>query len=317
MPTPQSVMHAVVENISRVIVGKRTAAELMLISLLCEGHVLIEDRPGVGKTTLVSAMARSVDCSFRRIQFTPDILPSDITGFSMFNQKSGQFEFKPGLVMSCFVLADEINRTSPKTQASLLEVMEECQVTVDGVTYPVGPPFMVMATQNSAEYVGTYPLPEAQIDRFFMRISLGYPEADEEVAILKRFGAQNPLLGLSSVTDGKAIVALQEMVRRVYVEDSVYRYIVALTRRTREHPDIELGASPRGSLALFRASQASAFYQGRGFVLPDDVKIMSAPTLAHRLILRQEARLRGQTQEALVAESLRQIPVPVVRAHGA
>lgn len=317
MHNPQGVMRAVIDNISRVMVGKKSAAELVLISLLCEGHVLIEDMPGVGKTTLVSAMARSVDCSFRRIQFTPDILPSDITGFSMFNQKSGQFEFKPGLVMSCFILADEINRTSPKTQASLLEVMEESHVTVDGITYPVGPPFMVMATQNPSEYVGTYPLPEAQVDRFFMRISLGYPGADDEVNILKRFSQDDPLKTLTPVTDGETVAALQGLTRRVFVEESLHRYVVALVRLTREHPDVELGASPRGSLALFRASQAAALYQGRSYVLPDDVKAMCLPTLSHRLILRQEARLRGQTAEDIIVESLRQIPVPAVRSHGA
>ncbi len=317
MHKTQALMRAIVDNIQRVIVGKREAAELMLVALLCEGHVLIEDVPGVGKTSLVSAMARSVDCSFRRIQFTPDILPSDITGFSMYNQKTGEFEFHQGLVMSCFVLADEINRTSPKTQASLLEVMEEHQVTVDGVTYPVGPPFMVMATQNPSEYVGTYPLPEAQVDRFFMRISLGYPSADEEISILRRFKEDDPLKHLRPVATGEHIVALQERVKRVYVEDSLHRYIVEMVRRTREHPEIALGASPRGSLALYRAAQALALYDGREYILPDDVKMMASAVLSHRIILRQEAVLRGQTPGQIISETLFQTPVPAVRTHGA
>ncbi len=317
MHKTQTLMRAIVDNIGQVIVGKRESAELMLIALLCEGHVLIEDVPGVGKTSLVSAMARSVDCSFRRIQFTPDILPSDITGFSMYNQKSGDFEFRPGLVMSCFILADEINRTSPKTQASLLEVMEEHQVTVDGVTYPVGPPFMVMATQNPSEYVGTYPLPEAQVDRFFMRISMGYPSADEEISILRRFKERDPLREIRPVADGVGIVELQDRVKKVFVEDSLHRYIVEIVRRTREHPDIALGASPRGSLSLFRAAQALALYDGRAYILPDDVKMMALPVLSHRLILRQEAILRGQTAEQIIGDALRQTPVPAVRTHGA
>ena len=306
----QLITRGIVDNVERVIVGKREAAELMLIALLCEGHVLIEDVPGVGKTSLVQALARSVDSSFRRIQFTPDILPSDITGFSLYSQKTGEFVFKPGLVMSCFILADEINRTSPKTQASLLEVMEERQVTVDGVTHPVGPPFMVMATQNPAEYVGTYPLPEAQVDRFFMRISLGYPTADDEVAILKRFKEKDPLRGLRPVASGADIVALQEVVRKIFVAQSLYYYTVELTRRTREHPDVELGASPRGSLSLYRAAQARALFEGRDFVLPDDIKRMAPSILPHRLILRREATLRRVTADGIIRDILKEAETP-------
>ncbi|MCL2747591.1 MAG: MoxR family ATPase [Oscillospiraceae bacterium] len=307
----QRLIRAIVDNVERVIVGKRETAQLMLIALLCEGHVLIEDVPGVGKTTLVQALARSVDCSYRRIQFTPDILPSDITGFSMYNQKTGEFVFKPGLVMSCFILADEINRTSPKTQASLLEVMEEGQVTVDGVTRPVGPPFMVMATQNPSEYVGTYPLPEAQVDRFFMRVNLGYPSADEEIAILHRFRQDNPLLTLKPVAGGADIIGLQRYVKQVFVADGIYRYLVDIVRGTREHPDVELGASPRGSLALYRASQALALLNGRDYVLPDDIKRMAPVVLNHRLILRREALLRHLDADIIIKEILTNSRVPI------
>ena len=314
MDRTQHLMRAIVDNVERVIVGKREAAELMLIALLCEGHVLIEDVPGVGKTSLVQALARSVDCSFRRIQFTPDILPSDITGFSLYSQKTGEFVFKPGLVMSCFILADEINRTSPKTQASLLEVMEERQVTVDGVTHPVGPPFMVMATQNPSEYVGTYPLPEAQVDRFFMRIRLGYPTAEEEVSILKRFKESDPLRMLRPVAAGGDIVKMQDKVKQIYVAESLHRYAVELVRRTREHPDVALGASPRGSLSLYRAAQALALFEGREFTLPDDVKRMACPVLSHRLIVSREAALKRVTADSVIEEILGKTQMPERRA---
>ena len=318
MDKSQRLMRDIVDNVGRVIVGKRGAAELLLIALLCEGHVLIEDVPGVGKTSLVQALARSVDCSCRRIQFTPDILPSDITGFSLYNQKTGEFVFKPGLVMSCFVLADEINRTSPKTQASLLEVMEERQVTVDGVTHPVGPPFMVMATQNPSEYVGTYPLPEAQVDRFFMRINLGYPTAEEEMDILRRFKESDPLHTLKPVAAGADIVQLQNNVKKIFVAEVLHRYVVELVRRTRKHPDIDLGASPRGSMSLYRAAQARAYFEGRDYVLPDDVKCMALPVLSHRLIVRRESSLRRVTAESVIAEILSKAPIPQApHVHGA
>ena len=313
MDNTQQLTNAIVGNVTRVIVGKKETVELMLIALLSEGHVLIEDVPGVGKTTLVQALARSVDCSFRRIQFTPDILPSDITGFSLYNQKTGEFVFKPGLIMSCFILADEINRTSPKTQASLLEVMEERQVTVDGVTHPVGPPFMVMATQNPSEFVGTYPLPEAQVDRFFMRVNLGYPTADEEMSILRRFREADPLLTLHPVAGIDDIVDLQRQVKQVFVADMLYSYIVEIVRRTREHPDVALGASPRGSLALYRAAQARAMLDGRAYSLPDDVKRMAPSVLLHRLIMNREAILRRYTADSVIEEILSQTPVPASR----
>lgn len=306
---------AVIDNISQVIIGKKNVTELMLTALICEGHVLVEDVPGVGKTSLVSAMAKSVDCSFRRIQFTPDILPSDITGFSLFNQKTGEFEYKQGLVMSSFILADEINRTSPKTQASLLEVMEENQVTVDGVSRPVGKPFMVMATQNPVDYIGTYPLPEAQMDRFFMKIRLGYPEKAEEAGILHRYRLSDPLEELAPVAQAEDIVELQRLVKEVYVDESLYGYTVDIVRNTRSHPDVELGASPRGSLSLFRAAQAWALYCGRDYVLPDDVKEMAKPVLSHRLILKQEARIRRVEPEDIVDAVLQQAPVPRIRAN--
>lgn len=310
----RNVCHAIVQNVARVLVGKEEAAEMVLIALLCEGHVLIEDIPGVGKTSLASALAKSVSCSFKRIQFTPDILPSDITGFSLFNPKTGEFEYRPGLVMSSFILADEINRTSPKTQASLLEVMEESQVTVDGVTRPVGPPFMVIATQNPVDYVGTYPLPEAQLDRFLMRIALGYPNQAEEISILSRFKNDDPLSALVPVANAEQIVALQDLVRNVHVEDSLYVYITSLVRATRKHAHVELGVSPRGSLALFRAAQALAMLRGRNYVIPDDVKYMARPVLSHRLILRQEARLRRVSQSSVIDAVLAHVPPESTRS---
>jgi MoxR-like ATPase len=312
MQEEQLKCNSIVDNIARVIVGKRRAVEHTLLTLLCEGHLLIEDVPGVGKTTLAAAMAKSVDCSFARIQFTPDILPSDITGFSLFNPKTGEFEFRPGLVMSSIILADEINRTSPKTQASLLEVMEENQVTVDGISRSVGSPFMVIATQNPAEYVGTYPLPEAQMDRFFMRISIGYPDREEEAGILRRFKVGDPLSELKPVIQASEVARLQEQTRRVQVEDSLYNYIIELVRASREHPDVELGASPRGSMALFKGAQALALYLGREYVVPDDIKYMARYVLPHRLILKQEARLRRVRQDTIIEGIVNSLPVPVI-----
>jgi len=302
----------IVENVEKVIVGKREAIELALIALICDGHVLIEDVPGVGKTGLVSSIAKSIDASFKRIQFTPDVLPSDITGFSIFNQKTGEFEYRPGAIMSQIILADEINRTSPKTQASLLEVMEENQVTVDGVTYKVPRPFMVLATQNPVEYLGTFPLPEAQIDRFLMKISIGYPLPSEESLILSRFQYENPLDSLSPVAGSNDILSIQSKVREVYVHKSLNNYIVDIIGKTRNHPDVLLGSSTRGSLALFRAAQAWALYNNRNYVIPDDIKKMTIPVLSHRIILKQEAKLKKITQEDVLLGILDKTTVPVV-----
>lgn len=306
------ILRIIIENVEKVLVGKRNAIELALISLICEGHVLIEDRPGVGKTSLVSAIAKSIDCSFKRIQFTPDVLPSDITGFSVYNPKTGEFEYRPGSIMSQIILADEINRTSPKTQASLLEVMEENQVTVDGVTYKLPKPFMVLATQNPVEYVGTYPLPEAQLDRFFMKISLGYPTIGEESYILTRFQYSNPLDTLEAVARSSDIISLQEEVKKVYVDKGLNRYIVEIVNSTRRHPDVSLGSSPRGSLSLFRAAQAWALYNERDYVIPDDIKKMAFPVLSHRIILKQEAKLKKVKVEDILASILDSIKVPMV-----
>ena len=306
-----SLLQAIVENVERVIIGKREAVELAVIALACRGHVLIEDVPGIGKTSLVHSIARSLDCSFKRIQFTPDILPSDITGFSMFNQKTGEFEFRPGAIMAQVVLADEINRTSPKTQSSLLEVMEEGQVTVDGHSFVLPEPFIVFATQNPVEYLGTYPLPEAQLDRFFLKISLGYPKAADEMRLLERFRSHNPLESLSSVATSEQLLDLQEQVHQVYIDDSVNEYIVSLVRRTRAGANILLGASPRATLCLARAAQAWALCSGRDYVLPDDVIRMAVPVLEHRLVLKQEAKLRKLSPASLVRSIIEDTPVPV------
>lgn len=306
------IIRNIIDNVENVIVGKRYAVELAVISLICNGHVLIEDVPGVGKTSLVSALARSVNASFKRIQFTPDVLPSDITGFSVYNQKTCEFEYRPGAIMSQIVLADEINRTSPKTQASLLEVMEEYQVTVDGITYKVPRPFMVLATQNPVEYLGTYPLPEAQIDRFFMKISIGYPTTGEESYILSRFQFNSPLEKLLPVAESSEITALQEEIKNVHVDKSLCSYIVDIVSQTRKHSDVTLGSSPRGSLSLFRASQAWAFYNERNYVLPDDIKKMAIPVLSHRIILKQEAKLKKINPEEILNSIIGRINVPVV-----
>ncbi|MCL2573577.1 MAG: MoxR family ATPase [Defluviitaleaceae bacterium] len=301
----------VIDNVEKVIIGKREAIELALCSFLCAGHVLIEDMPGVGKTSLVSAMAKSFDCSFRRIQFTPDILPSDITGFSMYNQKTGEFDYHQGAVMSQIILADEINRTSPKTQSSLLEVMEENQVTVDGQTYVVPQPFIVFATQNPIEYLGTYPLPEAQLDRFFMRISLGYPEAEEESKMLSRFKEASPMKSLQAVANAEGLVEAQEMVAKIHVDEKINHYIVAIVRATRNSEDVALGGSPRASLCLYRAAQAWALYNGRDYVLPDDVIKMAVPVMEHRLVLKQEARLKRLTTKDVVGAAVKSVRTPI------
>jgi MoxR-like ATPase len=300
----------IVENISRVIIGKLDSIELLLAGLLADGHVLLEDIPGLGKTLIAKSLARSIGASFKRVQFTPDLLPSDITGFNVYNQQSGQFVFQPGPVMTHVLLADEINRTIPRTQSSLLESMEERQVTVDGTTYPLPNPFFVMATQNPIELEGTFPLPEAQLDRFLLRVSLGYPDSKEEISILDRFQEDDPLLGLSSVAAPEEISALQQARKKILVSHPVKEYIVSLVNATRESPALRLGASPRGSLGLMRAGQALAALRGRGYVLPDDIKYLVIPVLAHRLILKEEERLRGSTREQLLEEIMGRIPVP-------
>jgi len=298
------------ENVNRVIVGKAEAIQLVFIALLCGGHVLIEDVPGVGKTLLAKAMARSVGCRFKRIQCTPDLLPSDVTGIHYFNQKTSAFEFRPGPILANIVLVDEINRAMPRTQSSLLECMQEQQVTVDLETVPLPQPFMILATQNPIELEGTFPLPEAQLDRFLFRVRLGYPDDGEEEAILTRFHQANPLEGLSSVLDAAAVLDLQKGCRQVYVEDSVRRYMTDLTRATRGHEKIKLGASPRASLGLYLASQAKAAIAGRNYVIPDDVKSLAIPVLAHRLIVKTEARMKGQSAEDIAREILSAVPVP-------
>lgn len=305
-----NLLKKIVSNVEEVIIGKTKTIELILLSLVCDGHVLIEDVPGVGKTSIVSSLAKSINASFKRIQFTPDILPSDITGFTMYNQKEEKFQYHPGSVMSQIVLADEINRTSPKTQASLLEVMEEKQITVDGNTYSVPKPFMVLATQNPIEYLGTYPLPEAQLDRFFMKVSIGYPKKSEESMILARFQLASPIDTLQPVATGEDILKIQQEVRQIHVDKSINDYIVELVSQTRSHPDINLGASPRGSLSLFRASQALAFYNGRSYVIPDDVKSMCVPVLSHRIVLKQEARLRKISSEEIIYSIINSVRIP-------
>jgi len=304
------VMKNILYNVEKVIIGKRFSIELVINALICRGHILIEDVPGVGKTSLVSALAKSLACSFKRIQFTPDIMPSDITGFSTFNQKSGDFEYKPGAVMSQFVLADEINRTSPKTQSSLLEVMEENQVTVDGVTYSVPNPFMVLATQNPVEYLGTYPLPEAQLDRFFMKISLGYPSVKEESHMLGRFKAGSPLDTLKPVTDAVHIIAVQKKSEGIYVDTQLNTYIVELVRNTRNQEEVILGASPRASLYLFKSAQAWALYQGRDYVIPDDIILMAPYVLEHRIMLRQEARIKKISAQHIISRAIESVKIP-------
>ncbi len=300
----------VMNNIARVIVGKPETLEQAVVSLLCQGHLLIEDVPGVGKTMLARSLARSLGCSFSRIQFTPDMLPSDVTGVSMFNQVTREFEFRAGPIMAQIVLVDEINRATPKTQSALLEAMQERQLTVDGITHPLPHPFMVLATQNPIEYEGTFPLPEAQLDRFLLRIRLGYPRRDEEISVLERQQFQHPLDALDAVVSEEEIRAAQETIKEIYISPEVKRYIVDLTNKTRDHGDVYLGASPRGSLALYRAGQARAAMQGRDFVLPDDIKALAGPALAHRLILSPAARLRDVTADEIIQEILRTVPVP-------
>lgn len=306
----QEAANRLLQNVNRVIVGKAETIQLVFIALLCEGHVLIEDVPGVGKTLLAKAMARSAGCRFKRIQCTPDLLPSDVTGIHYFNQKTCAFEFRPGPILANIVLVDEINRAMPRTQSSLLECMQEQQVTVDLETVSLPRPFLILATQNPIELEGTFPLPEAQLDRFLLRVRLGYPEDGEEEAILTRFHESDPMDGLTSVLDAAAVLGLQKRCRQVYVENSVRRYITDLTRATRSHEKVRLGASPRASLGLYLASQAKAAIQGRNYVIPDDVKSLAVPVVAHRFILKTEARMKGQTSEDIMREVLSAVPVP-------
>lgn len=306
----QAFAAKLIENMEKVIVGKRSAIELAVISLLCQGHLLIEDVPGVGKTVLARSLARSLGCAFSRIQFTPDMLPSDVTGVSVYNQVRAQFEFRPGPIMAQIVLADEINRATPKTQAALLEAMEERQITVDGVTHTLPRPFMVMATQNPIEYEGTFPLPEAQLDRFLVRLRLGYPELEDEMDILERQQYRHPVTELGRVVDEGEILQAQEAIKSVYVSPKIKRYILDLVRQTRSHGEVYLGASPRGSLALYRTGQARAAMDGRDYVLPDDIKTLARPALAHRVILSPAARLRDLNAEQILGEILARVPVP-------
>jgi MoxR-like ATPase len=300
----------VLKNMNSIVVAKPEVLELALVAMLCERHILIEDVPGIGKTTLAKALAYSLGCSFHRIQCTPDLLPSDITGIHFFNQKTCEFEFRPGPVMANIVLVDEINRATPRTQSSLLECMEERQVTVDGVTMPLPQPFMVIATQNPVELQGTFPLPEAQLDRFLLKLAIGYPEAEDEDVMLLRFERANPLEQLSAVTSASELMEVRRQVQEIYVEPTIRHYILEVVGKTRTHPSITLGGSPRSSLSLYRASQAFALIQGRDFVLPDDVKRLAAPVLGHRLILSTEAYLHNTSKEELIADILATIPVP-------
>ncbi len=313
MQAVRQLAERLIQNVERVIFGKRDVIELTVICLLCQGHLLIEDVPGVGKTMLAKALARSLGGSFKRIQFTPDMLPSDVTGNSIYNQKTGEFEFRPGPIMAQIVLADEINRATPKTQAALLEAMEERQVTVDGVTYRLGPPFLVLATQNPIEYEGTFPLPEAQLDRFLMRVSLGYPSPEQEMAILDAQQFSHPIEKLGQVTTIEEVVAMQEALKSVYADKLIKEYIVTLVDATRHHPDVYLGASPRGALTLFRTAQARAAIHNRDYVIPDDVKALAPATLGHRIIISPAARLRGTVASDILDELLRTTPVPGAR----
>jgi MoxR-like ATPase len=303
--------HEIEQNVEQVVQGKHREIRLALVALIAEGHALIEDVPGVGKTMLAKAIARSIDCSFRRIQFTPDLLPTDVTGVNVFNQERGDFEFRPGAIFANIVLGDEINRASPKTQSALLECMEERQVTIDTETYQLGAPFMVIATQNPIEHEGTYPLPEAQLDRFIMRIGIGYPSAEVEADILATHGVRSTLTDIGPVTDALGVRQMIEQARQVHVSASIRRYIVDLVEATRNHGDVYLGASPRASIMLLRASRALAAAEERDFVIPDDVKSLAQPVLSHRVIVTADAVMTGRSPSALLSEILNDVPVPV------
>ena len=307
MEQVQTFIKPLIENVERVIIGKRAAIELITVALLCEGHVLLEDVPGSGKTMLARSVAVSLGSSFKRLQCTPDLLPNDVTGVSIFNQKTSEFEFRPGPIFVNILLADEINRATPRTQSALLEAMQEQQVTVDGVTRLLPRPFLVLATQNPIEYEGTFPLPEAQLDRFLMRVSLGYPSSQDERQILINLWREHPINSLDKVVDGSELLALQKLVWDVHVDETLQEYVVALVTSTRTHPDLALGVSPRGSLALFKAAQALAAVRGRDHVLPEDVKYLVPVTLSHRLIVKPEAELRGRTAASILQDVLEKI----------
>ncbi|MCB9422916.1 MAG: MoxR family ATPase [Ardenticatenaceae bacterium] len=310
MADVQAIANRIVENVERVIVGKRQSVQLTVLGLLCQGHILIEDVPGVGKTVLAKSLAKSVGCKFQRIQFTPDMLPSDVTGISVFNQKTREFEFRPGPIHAQIVLVDEINRATPKTQSALLESMEERQVTVDGVTHELETPFMVLATQNPIEYEGTFPLPEAQLDRFMLRIRLGYPSKEEEVDVLDRQRQTHPINNLEQVVSVEELLTAQEAIKEIYIDEHVKHYIVEIVRQTREHPDVYLGSSSRGALAIYRLGQARAAIFGRDFVLPDDVKALAKVALGHRIIVGPAARIKDIEPDAIVQEILDRVAVP-------
>ena len=303
----------IIANIEKVMIGKRNVAELSLVALLAGGHVLLEDVPGVGKTMMVRSLAKSVNAGFRRIQFTPDLLPSDVTGVSIYNPKEMEFQFRPGPLMGNIILADEINRTSPKTQSALLEGMEEASVTIDGVTHQLNKPFFVMATQNPIEYEGTYPLPEAQLDRFLLKMKMGYPDLQEEIEVLNRAQKVPPIEDLSPVIGLEGLLALQQEIKEVFVDDTIKRYIVDIVNQTRGHGSVYLGASPRGSIALMKAAQAYAYMHGREYVLPDDIQYLAPFVLSHRIILKSEAKFEGISAEEIVNRVVARVPVPVRR----
>lgn len=309
-PSAQEIAERAAKNVGQVIIGKRNEVRLAILGLLCRGHILLEDIPGVGKTMMAKSLARALGCTFSRIQFTPDMLPSDITGVSIYNPKLREFEFRPGPIMAQIILADEINRATPKTQSALLEAMEEGQVTVDGATYGLGHPFMIMATQNPIEYEGTFPLPEAQLDRFLIRLQIGYPKPAEELAILSAQQYRHPIQNLRQVVSLQELLSAQQMVKEVYAAKEVKQYIVNLITASRRHPDVYLGSSPRGSLALFRTSQARAAMAGRDYVIPDDVKALAEVTLAHRIIVGPAARIKNITSRTVVQDILQTTPVP-------
>ncbi len=316
MADPQEFSRRIIRNVEQVIVGKRQQLVFSLVAWFCEGHFLLEDVPGVAKTMLARSLAASLGCEFRRIQCTPDLLPSDVTGASIFNQKTTEFEFRPGPLFANLVLADEINRTTPRTQAALLEAMGEGRVTVDGTTHTLAKPFLVIATQNPVDHEGTFPLPEAQLDRFMMKFSLGYPSIEEETSMLEKLQLDHPVNSLQPVASGGELTECQNAVRKIFVDPKIRQYILQLVHFTRHHEHLTLGASPRASIALFRASQALASIRGRNYVLPDDVKIVAPPVLGHRLILRPESRLRKITTERVVAEILGKVAVPVIGEPG-